>query len=86
MSQRNVDDDEATELLQKELLHVRNQHGEALIIIDRHKPVIEAAKAWADVRLAEPYKDNADQADRENLSRFVLLDALDALLAAEGED
>lgn len=45
MSQRNVDDDEATELLQKELLHVRNQHGEALIIIDRYKPVIEAAKA-----------------------------------------
>ena len=47
--------------------------------------VIEAAKAYADVRWAEPYKDNADQADRENLSRFALLDAVEALLAAEGE-
>ena len=50
------------------------------------RKVIEAAKAYADVRWTEPYKDNADQADRESLSRFALLDAVEALLAVEGEE
>ena len=58
---------------------------EADRLTSQERAVIEAAKAYADVRWAEPYKDNADQADRENLSRFALLDAVEALLAA-GEE
>ena len=43
------------------------------------RAVIEAAKAWRAAQLHEPYRDDEDQRDRENITTFALQDAVEAL-------
>jgi len=50
---------------------------------DKEHAVIEAAKAWRAAQLHEPYRDDEDQRDRENITTFALQDAIEALQEVE---
>ena len=69
------------------LAHVINETSseqkQALTRHDAEQAVIEAAKAWRKAQLHEPYRDDEDQRDRENITTFALQDAIEALQEVE---